>query len=379
MNATAPLVNTTASSVVTLLSTTSMHLAANATAAATTASMATTLVSAVSTYHPNKDLYSKPVDVVLKILYSIIASLGLAGNCGIIFLFATKKIKMTPFKLLLLNLSIADALGAFSIWPYIFIDFKSLRIVAKTNADALCVMSEFQVTYWIAAGASTFTLSLISISRYLYVCHPLTAVRFNKMKVSVVIVGLIWPTAIAFAIPNFLAAYDTEHGLCTRQWPDGVSAIAFSCISSICGFIVPVLIMSFTFFVTRKYFWSKSFGVIKRSSKELHRNRKTAIFLAALIFAFFICWSPFFVYWLLSRLITSVFKPGHLGEYMRRKAARIVILASLCNTVADPLIYGLRGEDDFRKSFLEFCNFILCRKGKSVSITNSCDMTDTRV
>ena len=379
MNATGPLTNTTANSIVTLLSTTSIYLAANATTATTATSMATTLLSAVSTYYPSKDLFSKPVDVFLKLLYSIIAILGLAGNCGIIFLFVTKKIKMTPFKLLLLNLSIADALGAVSIWPYTFIDFKSLRTVTKTTADALCVMSEFQVTYWIAAGASTFTLSLISISRYLYVCHPLAAVRFNKMNVSVVIVGLIWPTAIAFAIPNFLAAYNTEHGFCTRQWPDGISSIAFSCISSICGFIVPVLIMSFTFFVTRKYFWSKNFGAIKRSSKELHRNRKTAVFLAALIFAFFICWSPFFVYWVLSRLITSVFKQGHLGEFMRRKAARIVILASLCNTVADPLIYGLRGDDDFRKSFLEFCNFILCRKGKSLSITNSCDITDTRV
>lgn len=329
--------------------------------------------------YEDEELLPIALEYCLQILYTIVATLGLISNGGIIYLFVTKAIKMAPFKLLLLNLSVADMLCALSLWPYIFIDLKSLRGMHWKKANMVCAIVMGNMTYWIGVVVSTFTLTLISISRYLFVCHPLRATNFNKMRVSVVIVCLVWPTAIAIGVPALVSfAYDPKYAVCNRKWAKSINGVVYSATTSFLGFVFPVGILCFTLLATRKYFWRRTFGTVLRSPGEVRRHRKTAKFMAALIAAFFISWGPFFFYWLLSRSVKTIFPKGAKGEYARMKVLRFVILISLCNTVADPFIYGLRGDPEFKRIFRKIMDCICCRQRQERDFSVTMTSTSTK-
>ena len=301
----------------------------------------------------NVEIYPQAVEFALKVLYSAVATLGLLSNGGIIYIFITKKIKMNSFKILLLNLTVGDLLSVVAIWPYNFIDLRSLR--GMQDANFMCALTIGTVMYWFASVASIFSLCLLSVNRYLAVCKPQRAESFNKNLVSLIIVCIVWPTSISISIPNiFSFEYKAEYAVCTRKWPEGFNSVGFSVITSIFGYIIPISVITFTFFATRKYLWSRSIGTVSRPSQSVRRNRKTALFMGFLIVAFFVCWSPFFVYWILSRAIPSVFPQGVEGEYSRMKVIRVTVLISLFNTVINPIIYGLRGDAVFKNAFGKF-------------------------
>ena len=305
------------------------------------------------------EVYPSAVEFALKILYASVATVGVASNAAIISIFITERIRMNSFKILLLNLSIADAISAVSIWPFFLTDLKSLR--GMENANFLCALTIGQIIYWFSAVSSIFCLCLMSVNRYLAIRKPQRADCYNKNIVSLLIVCMVWVTAVAISLPNlFSYRYSAERAICYREWPDGFHSVGFSIITSILGFLFPISVITYTFFATRKYFWSKRFGAVTRPTQSVKRNRKIAIFMGLLIVAFFICWSPFFVYWILSRAMPAFFPKGYKGEYARIKALRIVVFVSLCNTVTNPIIYGLRGDMVFRRAFKRLQQAFCC-------------------
>ena len=306
------------------------------------------------------ELFPYALDFALKIVYSLLATVSLLSNSGIVYIFMKKKIKMNSFKVLLLNLTICDALSAASIWPYIFIDLKCLRGMANTKF--MCAITIGNVLYWFASVASIFSLTLMSINRYFAICHPQAAKQFSKRRAVMIVFFLIWPTSIVISAPNIVAfKYLPKYAICTRDWPKGFNGTVFGILTFLLGLILPVCVITFTFIATRKYLWSRRFGSARRSAQTIRRNRKASIFMALLIVAFFVCWSPFFVYWILSKVTPSVFPKGIHGDYTTTRAVRIVVLISLFNTVINPIIYGLRGDIEFKNSFRKLKQFLCCQ------------------
>eukprot|EP00794_Sanderia_malayensis_P015031 gene15031-16582_t len=298
----------------------------------------------------NVEILPPGLDTTLDALYVIVAVLGLLGNGFVFYLFASKRIKLSPFNLLLLNLSIADVMSDLSIWPYVFIDLKSLRGMTQLEREVFCVISMGQMTYWLSTIAAIFTLCVISISRYLFIRHPLKARLFNKTHASVIIIGLIWPVSLCMTLTNiFSFEFNPKYAICEREWPRNFNGQAYSAVTSLLGFVLPCIVMIFAFVATRHYFWKVDASGISRSACAVERRHRASRLLAWLIIAFFACWSPFFVYWILSRTANTIFTAGPRGEYERMRALRFIMLISLCNTVADPIIYAIKRED-FKRS-----------------------------
>jgi len=298
----------------------------------------------------NKDLLPVWVDITMKVLYVVVAVLGVLGNSLVFYLFGSKRVKMTPFNILLLNLSISDVLADLSIWPYVFIDLRSLRGLSQSVADSMCVITMGQMTYWLAASAALLTLCVISVSRYLFIRYPMKAQSFKKSHALYIVILFIWPFSIALVMPNFFAFhYNSQFSICERRWPDGINGRVYSGITALLGYLVPSSLLLFTFIATRQRLWLTRSTSLSHSASSIRRRKAASMLLAALILAFFACWGPFFIYWALSRALKSIFPEGPEGEYMRMRIIIFVLFFSLCNTVADPIVYGLRGED-FRKS-----------------------------
>ena len=300
------------------------------------------------------------VDLIMKLLYVVVAALGLFGNGLVFYLFASKRVKLTPFNIFLLNLSISDTLADLSIWPYVFINLKSLRSFSDETADSLCVLVMGQMTYWVATVAALFTLTVISVSRYIFIRHPMRSQYFHKKHASYIVVLIIWPVSVAMCLPNFFSFdYDKDYAVCERKWPHAVNGRIYSAATAFLGYILPIIVLIFTFIGTRQYLWLSHANDIVRSTCSIRRRKTASMLLASLIVAFFICWTPFFIYWILSRTATSIFPEGPAGDYARMRVIVFVVFISLCNTVADPIIYGLRGED-FRKSLKHVKHSISC-------------------
>ena len=322
------------------------------------------LVTDSTTYIPNtqsyinREILPTAVDHFVKFAYVIVAILGLTGNGFIFYLFASKRVRITAFNVLLLNLSISDAIADISIWPYVFVDLKSLRGLDQSTSDRLCFVTMGQMTYWIATVASLFTLTVISLSRYAFIRRPLQAKFFNKRHASLIVVLMIWPVSLSMCLPNFFSLrYNEIYAVCERDWPKGIDGQVYSAVTAVLGYIFPMVVLMFTFIATRQQLWLINNNDVIRSACSIRRRKKASMLLGALVIAFFVCWSPFFVYWILSRTATSIFPDGPEGDYSRMRIILFVVLVSLCNTVADPIIYGLRGED-FRKCLLEMKNSI---------------------
>lgn len=309
----------------------------------------TSLQNFTTAMYTNEDLLPTAVDITMKVLYVIVVALGLLGNGFVLYLFVSKRVKLTPFNILLLNLTVSDVLAGLSIWPYVFIDLRSLRSLSEAAADSMCVLIMGQMTYWIASVAALFTLTVISISRYIFIRHPMKSQYFNKKHASYIVILLIWPTSVALCTPNFFSfKYDKRFCICERQWPSGFNGQIYSGMTTLLGYVMPVLVLIFTFVGTRQLLWLNKTNDILRSTASVRRRKSASMLLAALILAFFVCWTPFFVYWILSRTANSIFPKGPDGDYVRMRIIVFVVFFSLCNTVADPVIYGFRGED-FKK------------------------------
>ena len=306
-----------------------------------------------------EELFPNSVEFVLKALYTFIATAGLLSNGAIVYIFITKKLKMNSFKVFLLNLTISDGLAAASIWPYIFIDLKSLQGMANTRL--MCAITVGNVMYWFATVTSIFSLTLMSINRYIAICHPKLTLHFNQRCATRLFLCLVWPSGILISAPNiFTLKYLPKYAICIRDWPSGFNSTVFGILTFFLGFIFPVSTIAFTSIATKKYFWSRRFGSVSRSSQTIRRNRKAAMLMGLLVAAFFACWSPFFVYWILSSVVPSAFPQGIAGEYTTTRALRVVILISLINTVTNPIIYGLRGDTEFKIAFKKLKHFVCC-------------------
>ena len=330
----------------------------------------------------NKDLLPLWVDITMKVLYVVVAVLGVLGNGLVFYLFGSKRVKMTPFNILLLNLSISDILADLSIWPYVFMELRSLRGLSQSAADSMCVVIMGQMTYWLVTGAALLTLCVISISRYLFIRYPMKAQCFKKRHALCIVILFIWPLSIALVMPNFFSFYyNSQFSICERRWPDGINGRVYSGITALLAYILPVCILIFTFIATRQRLWLTQSTDLIQSPSSIRRRKAASMLLAALILAFFACWGPFFIYWVLSRTFKSIFPEGPEGEYMRMRIIVFVVFVSLCNTVADPIIYGLRGED-FRKSLRKLKNGILhpsrLQSQRSRARTRSSEYPDSR-
>ena len=308
------------------------------------------------------DIYPKSVHYTLNTLYVLVTLCGLTGSGLVCLLFARKKVKHTSFNLLLLNLSIADIMADLSSYPYVFIDLVNLRKFPQKGANIGCTFTMGQTPFWIATVVSLFTLTYISITRYIAIAHPHKASWFRKKRSSVCFMGIIWPLAFAILLPNFFSfQFDPVYALCYRKWPDGFSGKLYGLMTSLIGFAAPAAVMIFTFCSTATKLWGSK--VLKQ--KGLRKRRKVIFLLGCLILAFLICWGPFFVYWILSTSTgEKIFPGGPEGQIQRMRVIRVVVLLALTNTLADPLIYGLRSRE-FRKAFMETFGKTMSSRGTS--------------
>ena len=280
------------------------------------------------------------------ILYVLVTFLGICGNGLVWYLFATKKVKHRPFNLQLLNLSVTDLFADIVVYPFIIMgmDYVIPENMSTRNANILCAIKFGLNPFWSVTYVSIWTLTFISVFRFLRIKFPLKKTWVTTKQGTVSIIVLIWLICITVSLPGFIfTEYDSHLGYCVKVWPAGFDGSAYILFMSIIFYPIPIFLMLFTFIATAHQLWGKRDNTTTdpEGVQETHltRRRKAVKLLGGLILVFLVFWGPAFIHWAVIAIIPES------SDVLRSELRCAFIFLGLLNTVANPIVYALRSEE----------------------------------
>ena len=265
------------------------------------------------------------------------------GNSVVCYIILKHKHIQNTVNMLLLHLSFADIICGISVLPYVFIKLPRTNIKG-TAANLICGLTEGLTFFFAASLVNLLTLSILSISRYTLINHPLKQTWRLKKRAVKWLVLLAWLISLGLLVPSGLSfTYSPQDGICWRKWAPGVHPVGYFTATLILGMAIPFLSLTFTYVSTIYTLWFKPATrrlarSNSRSGVQTHRKR-VSVLLGLLIVAYILCWMPFGIYWLLS-VALDYFPQTIEGQRKSMKIARITILIALVNTVLDPIVYA---------------------------------------
>uniref|UniRef100_A0A8C4ZC34 Mu-type opioid receptor n=1 Tax=Gadus morhua TaxID=8049 RepID=A0A8C4ZC34_GADMO len=229
----------------------------------------------------------------------------------------TRYTKMkTATNIYIFNLALADALATSTL------PFQSVNYLMGTwpFGDVVCKMV-LSIDYY-NMFTSIFTLTTMSIDRYIAVCHPVKALDFRTPQNAKIVNICNWILSSAIGLPvMFMAAT-----ILPKPHSDIVDCTLVSCVF-IFAFIMPVLIIT----VVR----------MLSGSKEKDRNlRRITRMVLVVVAVFIICWTPIHIFVIIKALVNIPRLPAADGH---------MALLSL-----NPVLYAFLDEN-FKRCFREFC------------------------
>ncbi|KAJ9590229.1 hypothetical protein L9F63_016649, partial [Diploptera punctata] len=212
-----------------------------------------------------------------------------------------------------------------------------------------------KITYYlqgVSVGASVFTITAMSIDRYLAIRHPMAFGKiFNKTTTSSVIV-ILWIVALSIFAPVLwvrkLVTMDEDLGpvldmlnltlpeYCIERWPDEngrlvYGIICFVLVYAVPGFVVVVAysLMGLRLCSIKPPFDGPAYFITMDCTRLVRERRRVAriLLLLAILFAF--CWLPY-------NLMALLFDMGVGGDM---KLLSFTLLLGHANSAINPVLY----------------------------------------
>uniref|UniRef100_A0A667Z8G5 Mu-type opioid receptor n=1 Tax=Myripristis murdjan TaxID=586833 RepID=A0A667Z8G5_9TELE len=293
----------------------------------------------------NTDATPVIIAIVITAVYSIVCVVGLVGNVLVMYVIIRYTKMKTATNIYIFNLALADALVTSTL------PFQSVNYLMGTwpFGDVLCklVMS---IDYY-NMFTSIFTLTTMSIDRYIAVCHPVKALDFRTPRNAKIVNVCNWILSSAFGLPvMFMAStlWTTPGVDCTLTFPHPTwywETLLKICVF-IFAFIIPVLIITVCYglMILRL----KSVRMLS-GSKEKDRNlRRITRMVLVVVAIFIVCWTPIHIFVIITALVTIPSSLLHTVTW------HFCIALGYTNSSLNPVLYAFLDEN-FKRCFREFC------------------------
>ncbi|KAF1387708.1 hypothetical protein PFLUV_G00082770 [Perca fluviatilis] len=287
------------------------------------------------------------IAVCITALYSLICVGGLLGNVLVMYGVVRYTKMKTATNIYIFNLALADALATSTL------PFQSAKYLMRTwpFGEVLCKVV-IAIDYY-NMFTSIFTLTMMSVDRYIAVCHPVRALDFRTPAKAKLINICIWILSSAIGVPVMIMAVTVvkEEGntACELSFPKPESY--WDTVMKICvfifAFVVPVLVITVCYglMILRL----KSVRLLS-GSKEKDRNlRRITRMVLVIVGAFIICWTPIHIFIILMTMV-----------HIDRKNLLVMASWHLCialgytNSSLNPVLYAFLDEN-FKRCFRDFC------------------------
>ncbi|NXA41219.1 OPRD protein, partial [Eudromia elegans] len=262
----------------------------------------------------------------------------------------------TATNIYIFNLALADALATSTL------PFQSAKYLMGTwpFGELLCKVV-LSIDYY-NMFTSIFTLTMMSVDRYIAVCHPVKALDFRTPAKAKIINVCIWVLSSVIGVPIMVMAYPLCFNLsliifspadgmvlCTLQFPD--PPVYWDTVTKICvfifAFLVPILVISICYglMILRL----KSVRLLS-GSKEKDRNlRRITRMVLVVVAAFIICWTPIHIFVIVWTLVNIDKKNPYVVASLH-----FCIALGYTNSSLNPVLYAFLDEN-FKRCFREFC------------------------
>ncbi|KAL4655445.1 nociceptin receptor isoform X1 [Arapaima gigas] len=298
-----------------------------------------------SVYNDTDVFLPTGVRVTIVVVYMIVCMVGLVGNCLVMYVIIRYTKMKTATNIYIFNLALADSLVLATL-PFqgtdVFLGFWPF-------GNILCKIV-ISIDYY-NMFTSTFTLTMMSVDRYIAVCHPVKALDMRTPHKAKVINICIWILASAIGVPAMVVG-DVEveaSGIeCIVVLPDPRSYwdLVFGTCVFLYSFLIPVIIISICYSLMVKRLRSVR---ILSGSKEKDRNlRRITRMVLVVVVVFVVCWTPIQIMALAQSLGVN------LGSMFTVVLMHLCIALGYVNSSLNPVLYAFLDEN-FKRCFREFC------------------------
>ncbi|XP_046330566.1 QRFP-like peptide receptor [Haliotis cracherodii] len=236
--------------------------------------------------------------VILLSLYAPIFLVGLVGNILIICTVASDKNVRKAKNYYLLNLAAADLMVTLFCMP---MAITTIIYRLWIYGEFLCKAIVF--VQGIAVANSIFTLTAMSIDRYISIQHPVTAHRVTSPGQALIIILVIWIVSGIFMGPLlYIRKIDTLEmpqltvmQFCIEDWPQDYDRQAFGVFLLFMIYIIPGGTLAICYAHVGKTLCSDDMcrESSDSSTKRLFSRKRAARMLIILVVIFMICWLPY--------------------------------------------------------------------------------------
>ncbi|KAF7706157.1 hypothetical protein HF521_019411 [Silurus meridionalis] len=287
-----------------------------------------------------------PIVPVITAVYSVVFVVGLVGNCLVMYVIIRYTKMKTATNIYIFNLAVADALVTTTM------PFQSTDYLLNSWPFGEVVCKVFISIDYYNMFTSILTLTMMSVDRYVAVCHPVKALDFRTPVKAKIINILIWVLSSAAGIPALvLGSTQTNNGTteCALQFPDPY--VYWDTLMKICvfvfAFVAPLLIISvcYTLMVLRL----KSVRLLSGSREKDRNLRRITRLVLVVVAVFVVCWTPIHIFILVKALAPEVPETtAVMGAYF------FCVALGYTNSSLNPILYAFLDEN-FKRCFRDFC------------------------
>ncbi|XP_028289163.1 delta-type opioid receptor-like [Parambassis ranga] len=286
-----------------------------------------------------------PIIPIITAVYSVVFVVGLFGNCLVMYVIIRYTKMKTATNIYIFNLALADALVTTTM------PFQSTDYLLNTWPFGEVVCKVFISIDYYNMFTSIFTLTMMSVDRYVAVCHPVKALDFRTPIKAKMINVCIWILSSAAGIPAFvLGGTQTNSGIteCALQFPEPYAY--WDTLMKICvfvfAFVVPVLIITvcYSLMVLRL----KSVRMLSGSREKDRNLRRITRLVVVVVAVFVVCWTPIHIFILVKALVSVPETTAIMAAYF------FCVALGYTNSSLNPVLYAFLDEN-FKRCFKDFC------------------------
>ncbi|KAE8598755.1 hypothetical protein XENTR_v10016927 [Xenopus tropicalis] len=293
----------------------------------------------------NHTSISPTISVIITAVYSMVFVVGLVGNALVMFVIIRYTKMKTATNIYIFNLALADALVTTTM------PFQSTSFLMNSwpFGDVLCKIV-VSIDYY-NMFTSIFTLTMMSVDRYIAVCHPVKALDFRTPLKAKCINICIWMLSSSVGISAIvLGGTKISDGSteCALQFPTHYwywDTVMKMCVF-IFAFIIPVFIITicYTLMILRL----KSVRLLSGSREKDRNLRRITRLVLVVVAVFIVCWTPIHIFVLVEALVDVPQSIAVVSIYY------FCIALGYTNSSLNPILYAFLDEN-FKRCFKDFC------------------------
>ncbi|XP_046684843.1 orexin receptor type 2-like [Homalodisca vitripennis] len=314
--------------------------------------------------------YREPRHIVLIACYVPLFVVAAAANTLIIVVVIKYHYMRSVTNYFLVNLSVADLLVTFICMPMaVGQSVSGLWLYG----EAMCKLSSY--LQGVSVGASVFTITAMSIDRYLAIRHSMAFRKVFNRKSTIFVILFLWLVSLTIFAPvlwvrqtelvdlgddPLLSAAVQRYGLtwCIEDWPHrsrhiyGVLCFVLVYFTPGCVVILAYSLMGRRLWVVRPPFDKDEGSASTQQVRLVRERRRIARILLLLAVLFALCWLPYNVLSLLLDLDVSLPNIG-MHQEMLMTLFPFTLLLGHANSAINPLLYCFMTRN-FRRSVRSF-------------------------